>query len=73
MNRERSGKLLNPTGLAVLKWPDGGVVTQRTANSLPLAEKRDTSHYSPSVPRIAFQWLRRSSANALSPCLYGGE
>jgi hypothetical protein len=34
MNRERSKKLLKHTGLAVLKRPDGGVVTQRTANPL---------------------------------------
>jgi hypothetical protein len=63
MNRERTAKLLNRTGLAVLKRPDGGVVTQRTANPLPLADFRDSSHNSPSVPRIAFQGLSAWSAN----------
>jgi integrase len=56
MNRERTAKLLNHTGLAVLKRPDGGVVTQRTANPLPRTQRReairDSSHNSPSVPRI---------------------
>jgi hypothetical protein len=48
MNRERNGKLLTSTGFEVLtrrqKWrkrPDGGVVTQRTANPLSLAYFRD--------------------------------
>jgi hypothetical protein len=57
MNRERNGKLLTSTGFEVLtrrqKWrkrPDGGVVTQRTANPLPLAHSRDSSHFSRSVP-----------------------
>jgi hypothetical protein len=67
MNRERTAKLLKSTGLAVLKRPDGGVVTQRTANPLPLAHFRDSSHNSPSVPRMAFQWLMRSSANPQKP------
>jgi hypothetical protein len=57
MNREQNKKLLNHTGLAVLKRPDGGVVTQRTANPLPRAHFRDSSHNSPSVPRIAFKGL----------------
>lgn len=64
MNRERTKKLLKHTGLAVLKRPDGGVVTQRTANPLPRPAFRDSSHNSPSVPRIAFQGLSRPSANA---------
>jgi hypothetical protein len=63
MNRERSKKLLNRTGLAVLKRPDGGVVTQRTANPLPSAHFRHSWQFSPSVPRTTFQGLRRSSAN----------
>jgi hypothetical protein len=66
MNRERSKKLLKRTGLAVLKRPDGGVVTQRTANPLSLAHFLDSSLFSPSVPRMAFQGLMRSSANRAS-------
>ena len=66
MNRERTAKLLKSTGLAVLKWPDGGVVTQRTANPLTVARFRDSSHNSPSVPPIAFQGLRERSANRKS-------
>jgi hypothetical protein len=64
MNREQTAKLLKSTGLAVLKWPDGGVVTQRTANPLSRADFRHSSHNSPSVPRIAFQGLMRASANS---------
>jgi hypothetical protein len=78
MNRERIGKLLTlrdsganstlATGEKTKQFravrPDGGVVTQRTANPLSLADFRDTSHNSPSVPRIAFQGLSAPSANA---------
>jgi hypothetical protein len=46
--------------------PDGGVVTQRTANPLTVARFRDSSHNSPSVPPIAFQGLRGRSANRKS-------
>jgi hypothetical protein len=63
MNRERTKKLLKHTGLAVLKGPDGGVVTQRTANPLSRPDFRDSSHNSRSVPRIAFQGLSGPSAN----------
>jgi hypothetical protein len=66
MNRERTAKLLKHTGLAVLKWPDGGVVTQRTANPRPLAHFRDSSRNSRSVPRIAFQGLSPWSAKPLA-------
>jgi hypothetical protein len=64
MNRERTAKLLKRTGLAVLKRPDGGVVTQRTANPLSRAENPHSSHNSRSVPRASFQGLRRRSANS---------
>ena len=64
MNRERTEKLLKGRGLGVLKRPDGGVVTQRTANPLPLAGSRNSSHVSPSVPRTAFQGLSGAGANA---------
>ena len=64
MNRERTAKLLKHTGLAVLKRPDGGVVTQRTANPLSLADFRHSWHNSPSVPHIVFQGLSGLSANA---------
>jgi hypothetical protein len=70
MNRERTAKLLKCTGLAVLKRPDGGVVTQRTANPLSLAHFRDSSRNSLSVPRIAFQGLSPWSAK---PCAPSGE
>jgi hypothetical protein len=43
--------------------PDGGVVTQRTANPLSTTHFRDSLHVSPSVPRTTFQGLRRSGAN----------
>jgi hypothetical protein len=73
MNRERNGKLLtnrdlganSPLGSGAKNKvfrdvrPDGGVVTQRTANPLPLADFRDSSLNSRSVPRIAFQGLMR--------------
>jgi hypothetical protein len=64
MNQEHMAKLLKRTGLAVLKRPDGGVVTQRTANPLTVADFRDSSLNSPSVPLIAFQGLSCLSANA---------
>jgi hypothetical protein len=73
MNRERTAKLLKHTGLAVLKRPDGGVVTQRTANPLPLAHFRDSSHNSRSVPRIAFQGLSAWSANRERARFTSGE
>jgi hypothetical protein len=70
MNHERNGKLLTGTGLAVLtgpgkwrKWPDGGVVTQRTANPRPRQQNRQSSHVSRSVPRAESQALRRAIAN----------
>jgi hypothetical protein len=47
--------------------PDGGVVTQRTANPMPPAENRHSSRPSPSVPPINFQGLRRSTANPQKP------
>jgi hypothetical protein len=62
--REQSMKLLTGTGFGVLTRPDGGVVTQRTANPLPRAGFRDSSHNSPSVPCISFQGLSGLSANA---------
>jgi hypothetical protein len=64
MNREQTAKLLKHTGLAVLKRPDGGVVTQRTANPLPRAAFRDTLHNSPSVPRAACRGADVPIANA---------
>jgi hypothetical protein len=71
MNRERNGKLLTRTGLAVLtgsqKWrkrPDGGVVTQRTANPLPHPDFRHSLHNSPFVPGIACRGADVPSANA---------
>jgi hypothetical protein len=78
MNRERNGKLLtnrdlganSPLGSGAKNKvfrdvrPDGGVVTQRTANPLPLADFRDSSLNSLSVPRMAFQGLMRASANS---------
>jgi hypothetical protein len=64
MNQEHIAKLLKRTGLAALKRPDGGVVTQRTANPLTVADFRDSSLNSPSVPRTAFQGLSGPSANA---------
>jgi hypothetical protein len=71
MNRERNGKLLTHTGLAVLtgpqKWrkrPDGGVVTQRTANPLPRPDFRHSSHHSPSVPGIVRRGADVPTANA---------
>jgi hypothetical protein len=73
MNRERKAKLLKHTGLAVLKRPDGGVVTQRTANPMPLASLRDSSHNSPSVPRISFQGLSGLSANAAQADTHGNR
>jgi hypothetical protein len=77
MNRERIGKLLTlrdsgansslGSGAKSKAFrdvrPDGGVVTQRTANPLPHADFRDSSHNSPSVPRIDFQGLSGLSAN----------
>jgi hypothetical protein len=63
MNREQTEKLLNRTGLAVLKRPDGGVVTQRTANPLPHTRNRQSSHNSRSVRAISFQGLSGPSAN----------
>jgi len=78
MNRERNGKLLTGTGFEVLtrpekwrKWPDGGVVTQRTANPMPSAEKSHSSRNSPFVRATSFQGLRRSSANSPNPSLEG--
>jgi hypothetical protein len=47
----------------LLLRPDGGVVTQRTANPVPQARFRDSWHNSPSVPCIAFQGLSIWSAN----------
>jgi hypothetical protein len=63
MNRERNGKLLKVAGFRVLKRPDGGVVTQRTANPLTLADSRDSWASSRFVPANSFQELRRSGAN----------
>jgi hypothetical protein len=64
MNRERNKKLLTGTGFRVLTRPDGGVVTQRTANPLPRAETRDSSRPSRSVLRIVCQGADVPSANA---------
>jgi hypothetical protein len=44
--------------------PDGGVVTQRTANPLTRPRFRQSLHNSPSVPRIAFQGLSAPTANS---------
>jgi hypothetical protein len=87
MNRERIGKLLtlrdsganSPLGLGAKSKafrdvrPDGGVVTQRTANPLPLADFRDSSHNSPSVPRISFQGLSGLGANAAQADTHGNR
>lgn len=70
MNRERIGKLLTVTGFAVLtpgrhsafrrgklpKRPDGGVVTQRTANPLSFSRK---------WPKTAKIWKSFSSLQPL--------
>jgi hypothetical protein len=61
----RSGGSVRNGGFLPLR-PDGGVVTQRTANPLTVARFRDSSHNSPSVPPIAFQGLRDRSANRKS-------
>src|SRR5262245_22138765 len=47
-----------------LSRPDGGVVTQRTANPLPRPENRQSSLLSRFVRTASFQGLRRSSANS---------
>jgi hypothetical protein len=80
MNRERNGKLLTlrdsganstpATGEKPKQFravrPDGGVVTQRTANPLTVADFRDSWTSSRSVRANSFQWLRRASANRAS-------
>jgi integrase len=64
MNRERTKKLLKHTGLAVLKRPDGGVVTQRTANPLPRRGKPPQFAQFTVCSAHAFQGLMPVSANA---------
>ena len=43
--------------------PDGGVVTQRTANPLSMAEKRESLQFSPFVHGIMNQGVMPMSAN----------
>jgi hypothetical protein len=78
MNRERNGKLLtnrdlganSPLGSGAKSKvfrdvrPDGGVVTQRTANPLPLADFRDSSRHFTFCSAHSFQGLMRPSANS---------
>ena len=78
MNHERNGKLLTGIGQAVLtrsdgeagnggnqpKRPDGGVVTQRTANPLPRAENRHSLHFPPRLSRIGSRGEICSPANS---------
>jgi hypothetical protein len=78
MNHERNGKLLTGIGQAVLTRsdggagnggnqpirPDGGVVTQRTANPLPRAENRHSLHFPPRLSRIGPRGEICSPANS---------
>ena len=75
MNRERNGKLLNVQGFAVLtrrknsakclKRPDGGVVTQRTANPTTIAVFR---HFMPNkTANSAHGFPKAFSKSANSP------
>lgn len=43
--------------------PDGGVVTQRTANQLPLAKFRDSLHFLPSQGHTGFYGGNLETAN----------
>lgn len=63
MNRERTAKLLKHTGLAVLKRPDGGVVTQRTAKPARMADFRQTWHFHLAEQPAAARERPRQSAN----------
>ena len=67
MNRERKGKLLTGTGFGVLTRPDGGVVTQRTANPLPRRDSRDSLLVSRSVPRADCRGADVPMANRKAP------
>jgi hypothetical protein len=64
MNRERNKKLLTGTGFGVLTRPDGGVVTQRTANPLPRAGFRQSLRVSRSVRLTRCYRADVPSANA---------
>jgi hypothetical protein len=61
----QSGKLLNPTGFKVLKRPDGGVVTQRTANPLPRAEISQSSQFRTRLSRTGSRGEICSGANSM--------
>jgi hypothetical protein len=71
MNRERTAKLLKRTGLAVLKRPDGGVVTQRTANPLSFSPKwlktaKFSESFSSWLPLFVSRRFRERSPNLLT-------
>jgi len=48
-------------------WPDGGVVTQRTANPLASAENSHFSHDSPFVRFMQFHGVTGRTANSPYP------
>ena len=50
-----------------LKWPDGGVVTQRTANPLPRADFSQSSQFGPPWSLAGFRVAFVPTANRGSP------